>query len=599
MRTAKTARATGRNTCTVMNNVASKSWRSHILNTLWPSLLLLLGFLVYGSTGHDDSHINFWNVHTLLTQGELVNYNGERIEQTTSLLQDFLTVFLALITHANIVTLGYLVDIAAALACCLLTTAIAKQYAPSLAAWASTLTLSSASFLLWSFGGMGAPLTALCLLAGVFFWWRWLVLGTHFWQVLLIATALVLVRPEMPVVITAITTALVIIFFRQKEQRKRAWILFAITASASAALFAWQQWYFDSWLPMPAIAKQGGALREQLQRGTYYIIVGGVLNPVVALVVALSLPLLFFIGKSWWKKTLQAIYSLQAIMLCSLFTYGGFVWAAGGDWMQAARFFVPIIPLATLLVLRALHSLPYKILAHIIVMLIIGAQFALQYPVVAQQSSGTPVWVQSRISPEHADRYSAFEKINQEHVRDMAVIDYIAKIIPPLNQQLKRPIVLMSGQAGMVFYYTAQKFYGEVIFRDLRGLVESSLTLCPLLRDTPRFPQGLFWNYRDFFEQLPDLQHACNITAPDIIYDINNMTRDLDKTITSYGYTLIHREGGWIVANSTSLPYNRLMAPNMIFLRNDLLPLLNNPPLRTFNYKELPLTSRWPLSYVR
>lgn len=228
----------------------------------------------------------------------------------------------------------------------------------------------------------------------------------------------------------------------------------------------------------------------------------------------------------------------------------------------------------------------------------------MQYPVIAQQSRGTPVWAQSRISLEHANRYSAFEKINQEHVRDLAVIDHLAEIIPPLHQQLKRPIVLMSGQAGMVFYYTAQKFYGEVIFRDLRGLVESSLTLCPELRHLPRSPLGLAWSYRDFFERQPTLQKTCNIPKPDIIYDLNiydsnDMTVTLNKMITPYGYTLIHREGSWAVVNTTPLPYNRLMVPNMIFVRDDLLPLLNNPPLRLFNYKELPLTSRWPMSYVR
>ncbi|MFO1349099.1 MAG: hypothetical protein U1F12_11035 [Pseudomonadales bacterium] len=568
------------------------------------ALWLAIGFFIYGSTGHDDSHINFWNVHTLLTQGELVNYNGERVEQTTSLLQDFITAALVIITRADIVTLGYLVDIAAALGCCWLSTVLARQLAPALANWASPLILSSASFLLWSFGGMGAPLTALCLLAGVFCWWRWLTFGTHFWQILCITIALVLVRPEMPVVITAITASLIAVFFFNREQRQRAWILFAITTSAAAALFVWQQWYFDSWLPIPAIAKQGGSFSAQLQRGTYYVIFGGALNPMAALAVLLSLPMLFLTGKSWWKKTLQPLNYLLAITLCGFFAYGGFVWAAGGDWMQASRFFVPIIPLATLVLLCALQALPYRILTHAVITLLVGAQFALQYPVVAQQSRGTPVWVQSRISPEHAVRYNAFEKINQEHVRDFAVIDHLAEIIPTLHEELKRPVVLMSGQAGMVFYYTAQQFYGKVIFRDLRGLVESSLTLCPELRHLPRSSQGLAWNYRNFFEQLPNLQKACNIAAPDIIYDIaiydsSDMSQTLDKMIAPFGYTLIHREGGWPVVNNTNLPYNRLLAPNMIFVRNDLLPLLNNPTLRVFNYKELPLTSRWPHNYVR
>jgi hypothetical protein len=563
------------------------------------ALWLAIGFFIYGSTGHDDSHINFWNVHTLLTQGELVNYNGERVEQTTSLLQDFITAALVIITRANIVTLGYLVDIAAALGCCWLSTVLARQLAPALANWASPLILSSASFLLWSFGGMGAPLTALCLLAGIFCWWRWLTFGTHFWQILCITIALVLVRPEMPVVITAITASLIAVFFFNREQRQRAWILFAITTSAAAALFVWQQWYFDSWLPMPAIAKQGGALIARLQRGTYYILFSGILNPVTSFSLLLSLPVFLLLGVRWWKKSLNTADYLILILLCSFLVYMGFIWTSGGDWMQAARFFVPIIPPATLIFLSALQAIPLRGTAQAIAALTILAQCALQYPTVAKTSHGIPLWVQTRIQPQHVQRYNIFEQRNQEHVRDMAVIDHLADIIPPLQKQLKRPLVLMSGQAGMVFYYTAQQFYGKVIFRDLRGLVESSLTLCPTLRHLPRSPQGLAWSYQDFFEQLPTLQQACNISAPDIIYDLNDMTQKLAKTLDPFGYTLIHRETGFVVQNQTALPYNRQLSPNMIFVRNDLLPLLNHSVPSVINYNELPLMPRWPFNHAR
>lgn len=559
---------------------------------------LALGFFIYGSTGHDDSHINFWNVHTLLTQGELVNYNGERIEQTTSLLQDFMTAALVFITNSSIVTTGYLVDIAAAFGCAVLATTIARQYAPALAAYTGTLLFSSASFLLWSFGGMGEPLTALCLLFGIFCWWRWLIYGKHFWQVLCATLALVLVRPEIPVVIAAITAALVIACYRQQELRTRAWILFAVTLCATCTLFAWQQWYFGSWLPLPAIAKQGGALSAQLQRGSYYMIFGIALNPITGLALLFSAPMLLIAAKSWWKKTQQPLDLLQAILLCSFFVYVGFIWTAGGDWMQASRFFVPIIPIATLLLLHILQKIPYLAVTHAIISLLIAGQLFLQLPVITRQSHGIPVWVQTYIQQEHTARYGVFEKLNQEHVRDMAVIDHLAEIIPPLHQQLNRPLILMSGQAGMVFYYTAQQFYGQVIFRDLRGLVESSLTLCQELRALPRSPQGLFWGYRDFFEQQPSLQKTCGISKPDIIYDINDMTQKLSKTLAPYGYTLVHREGGFPVANATTLPYNRLLAPNLIFVRNNLLPLLNNPSLRVYYYKDLPLIYRWPLNHV-
>jgi hypothetical protein len=154
----------------------------------------------------------------------------------------------------------------------------------------------------------------------------------------------------------------------------------------------------------------------------------------------------------------------------------------------------------------------------------------------------------------------------------------------------------MSGQAGMVFYYTAQQFGNKVAFRDLRGLVEGSLSQCSILQSLPRASQGLFWGYKDFFTQLPNLEKACGITAPDVIYDINDMTQKLGKTLEPFGYTLIHRETGFFVENKTSLPYNRLLSPNMIFIRNDLLPLLNNQSPRIINYSDLPLQSRWPFN---
>ncbi|HQQ74966.1 MAG TPA: hypothetical protein PK031_07415 [Pseudomonadales bacterium] len=582
-----------------MNSLPAHAMTRHAVTALLSGLLLWLGFLVYGSTGHDDSHINFWNVHTLLTRGELVNYNGERVEQTTSLLQDFLTAILTQLSPLHLVTHGYLVDISAALGCCLLGTRLARQVAPTLAGWMPWLILSSSSFLLWTFGGMGAPLTAFCLLAGITIWTQWLTSnspqGTTFVQLTLITLALVLVRPEMPVVIVALSLALTLLYWRQPNQRQRCLALLALSITAAAALFIWQHLYFGSWLPIPAVAKQGGDLLPQLQRGTRYMLVGCLQNPVMPLALLIAIVSAWQLFLRWCKGKASVDNTLLTITLCCFMVYTGFVWTAGGDWMQAGRFLVPVIIPASLLVLHCLQSFNRPAIAHGIITVLVALQLAIQYPIIASTSHGMPVWVQSRITPSHTAQYSLFEQLNQEHLRDMAVIDRLAEIIPVFQQSLQRPVQLMSGQAGMVFYYTASRFYGDVHFRDLRGLVESSLTLCPLLQDIPRSPQGLFWGYREFFERLPQLEQQCGIAPPDIIYDLNDMNQKLGKTLEPYGYTLIHKENGFVLENFTALPYNRLLSPNMIFVRNELLPLLTDPAKRITNYQDLPLQSRWPM----
>src|SRR5689334_2064756 len=47
---------------------------------------VLHGALLYTASGHDDSHITYWAARTLAASGEILNYNGERIEQSSTLL---------------------------------------------------------------------------------------------------------------------------------------------------------------------------------------------------------------------------------------------------------------------------------------------------------------------------------------------------------------------------------------------------------------------------------------------------------------------------------------------------------------------------------
>src|ERR1041385_1784086 len=49
-------------------------------------LFIGLGFTLFRSTGQDDCYLSYWPAHTLATFGRIVNYNGEAVEQSSSLL---------------------------------------------------------------------------------------------------------------------------------------------------------------------------------------------------------------------------------------------------------------------------------------------------------------------------------------------------------------------------------------------------------------------------------------------------------------------------------------------------------------------------------
>ena len=76
----------GRDSGTEENEDATP-W-SQVLRQSAPALVLFLlfGFLFFPAAGVDDAHITYWPAYTLAHSFEIVNYNGDAIEQSSSLL---------------------------------------------------------------------------------------------------------------------------------------------------------------------------------------------------------------------------------------------------------------------------------------------------------------------------------------------------------------------------------------------------------------------------------------------------------------------------------------------------------------------------------
>ena len=67
---------------------------------------ILLGLVLFSAPGHDDSHITYWAAHTLKEHGQILNYNGERVEQSSSLAHVLLLALLGAVTRVSLPTLG-------------------------------------------------------------------------------------------------------------------------------------------------------------------------------------------------------------------------------------------------------------------------------------------------------------------------------------------------------------------------------------------------------------------------------------------------------------------------------------------------------------
>jgi hypothetical protein len=106
---------------------------------LIPAVILLLGGIVsFSSSGRDDAYITYWPAHTLSDQGEVLNYNGERIEQSSSLLFVFLLALLRKMSGLDVETLGSLLSVVFAVSSVFATGRLAsliKPQAAFLSAW--------------------------------------------------------------------------------------------------------------------------------------------------------------------------------------------------------------------------------------------------------------------------------------------------------------------------------------------------------------------------------------------------------------------------------------------------------------------------------
>ena len=69
-------------------------------------ILVAISLVLFPSAGRDDSHITYWASYATARFGEIVNYNGDRIEQSSSLLHVLGLAVIAKLTSLPLPTIG-------------------------------------------------------------------------------------------------------------------------------------------------------------------------------------------------------------------------------------------------------------------------------------------------------------------------------------------------------------------------------------------------------------------------------------------------------------------------------------------------------------
>jgi len=547
--------------------------------TLLVVLAVPLWILIHSATGRDDVYLTLWQAKTLAEHGALWNYNNEPVIQSSSLLHVLLLAALYKVSGIALPTLAYwfcLVLGAGTVAMSWWLAGLLPGGNP-LAAAAFCAVFPFLPY--WSLGSLETTLVALVLSAYLGGLLTTLRSGTLIASAS--AMAYVLARPEAIFVLAAFNGALLVVWLMRRRQNcswaDRAAISFAASLLATGALWRWMILYTGGPMPQPVYAKVEGVTLGAIVLGIKYMYV--VCTPTLLFLcgaiaaVALSdlmgdlslddprlimstlvLAYLAFVitsGGDWMEggrfvvpilPTMAALgmASLPRISLATVRLLTGgtaiaclatslisspceYIHGAGAITILAA------LPLAVLLIFRAPRGSTPGAVAIVAVLISAVVSHALFF---VRESTGTNFFRVESVKREAASRskrgaafldsdyarsFEWVESANRIHMRDILFIDRMENILRQLNRQLQRPVVVATGQGGMVVYYLAARNPSALRFIDMAGLFTNDFTKCPASEGNRRGPWGLPLPLGSE-AKMRELFGGCGLPQPDVVF---------------------------------------------------------------------------------
>ena len=532
-----------------MSHSSSNGGRAH--DWWWTvvaiALSMSLGFVLLMSTGQDDAYLSFWPAYTLVHHGEMTNYNGERVEQSSSLLHVLALALAMRATGLSSPTAGYWIGVLAGVLAMIRAVPLCRRMGERPSLTLLLLIGTCPAFLYWCFGGLETPLVAwllveISLLGSGILSGR---LAPFSLTAVLATSAYLMVRPEGAIVLAS--TLLVMLatgLWISPSVRARAmpasnigrWLLLVFLLFA--ALCAFRLFYFGSLVPQPLMAKVGGDPLDRMVAGADYLtrLIRRPWAPALTLVL-LALPFLL-----WRELRSKVPDALNLFLLLLVGANTAFIVMAGGDWMRVLRFAAHFAPIGILVGYRALRSFPIQPrLATTVVGVLIASQLA-GLLALTFVNTGRPIWsfreIDSKIQRHSGTAdYSWVERANRIRTRDILFLANVTGIVERLLEEQDR-LVVMSGQAGMVIYYLAQRFPGRIEFADRFGLSTTHLSRVRNELGLRPTPQGLDLSMTRFMEAGKERQDPA--WSPDLVFDIDDTGREIEP----FGYRVVYEQKG-------------------------------------------------------
>ena len=547
-----------------------------------PALVMLaLSLLLFPVSGQDDFFITLWPATTLAEQGELLNYNAQRVEQSSTLLWTALLAVGTALSGRDPASFARALSLLAALACAWGLTRWFEPFAPrfeggrpaSRAAW---MLACAAPFVYWAASGTEMPLMALLCLAWVACVHAWLHRSQGRARVgialVSISAAVVLTRPEGGAVLLASLVGLALVRGLCADRSPRAYPLGLplLAVAGSSLLLAWARLaYFGLAWPLPVHAKIDGSAQRasRVLDGLRYLVADNGLTwlGMPALLACIALALVITPDprpRLDPTSDRQRGEARELALLTSLVAgaYLSFAVTAGGDWMEGGRFIVPALPCLMLglgLGLSLCLDEPSAARASGCLLLLGASSIVLL--AAHPKNRALPLWRSGQLegmtlgpSSPSRDPYELgtrpwTERSNTTQLRDLAVIAFLDALVERAEQAELDPLTLSSHQMGFVAYRLARKHPGALRFIDAAGLVEPTLLDCEAIADRVTHNAGGVW--REGYAYDPHLKVRflledvgdCAPGAIDLLYELGIPD---EAQLRAHGLRLVYVQDG-------------------------------------------------------
>lgn len=575
-----------------MNSNMRKTYLFILVSSL---VFVVIGLILFSSTGRDDSYLTFWSAHTLSSYGEIVNYNGEKVEQSSTLAFVLLLAIADKVSSISLPNMGFILSILFFITSILLSQRLANIINPNLPLKGTSLIVGSSPYLLyWSLSGSETTFIA-SMSAGLLISYSAFLKnkGKKVSFILFAVTIIFLLSRPESIFILICTLVGTIVFLKIteegsliKDSYNKILILLALVIVCFLLVVAFRYFYFGDIFPQPVSAKIKGISYYRIRDGLYYAALSW-RKPYMIITGAI-----FLLGTIHTFNLIKKKVNISISELLSLsfvLSYVSFTIFCGGDWMEGGRFYVFILPIITIF---AVHYLSRIIKnnkkLNTMLILLFFIHIAGIFAFANDYSSGRPIWTVPAVTEKLNEKiktsdFSLFNKANRVHLRYIVITEKLNEIINDIKLYKSEKITIMTRQMGQVPYYIAKEHFGYVEFIDACALSTRDLSSCPVTKNLKSFFGSCLPSYKFYFENKEDL-YTCGIKSPDIIYDPLPDVKDKDKieksefaALVKNGYTIFYKIYG-VVPTHSKIKGRRVISDHFIAVRNDLVKYIKDDP---------------------